>query len=170
MDSPTNEMAGREIVITRVFDAPRELVWKAWTEPERLMRWWAPDGCSSPFCTVDLRPGGVFLYCMRMPDGRDIWGKGVYREIVEPERIVYIDAFADAQGNTVSPTYYGMSEDHPMETQVTVTFDEQGGRTRLVLRHSVPESFPEREGTMQGWTQMLNKLAEELTKHEGGAA
>ncbi len=81
----------RVLVITRVFDAPRDLVFKAWTEPERLMRWWGPKGFTTPFCKVDLRPGGVFHYCLRSPEGRDVWGKGVYREIVEPERIIYTD-------------------------------------------------------------------------------
>ncbi|MGH8068203.1 MAG: SRPBCC domain-containing protein [Candidatus Entotheonellia bacterium] len=67
----------RELVITRIFDAPRELVFKAWTEPERLMRWWGPNSFTTPFCTIDLRPGGVFHCCMRSPEGRDYWCKGV---------------------------------------------------------------------------------------------
>ena len=120
-------VAGPGIVITRVFDAPRELVFAAWTRPEHLLRWWAPKGCSTPHCKVDLRPGGSFHYCMRTPEGRDIWGLGVYREIVAPERIVYVDSFADAQGNPVPPSDYGMSDGHPAETLVTVTFAEHGG-------------------------------------------
>ena len=154
----------RELVITRVFDVPRELVFKAWTEPERLMRWWAPKGCTTPFCKVDLRVGGNFHYCMRLPEGRDIWGIGVYREIVEPERIVYTDAFADAEGNPVSPAHYGMSSGHPAETLVTVTFVEHGAKTELTLRHSILESVEERGGTQQGWDEMFDRLAEELAK------
>jgi uncharacterized protein YndB with AHSA1/START domain len=153
-----------QIVITRVFDAPRDLVWKAWTEPERLMRWWAPQGFTTPVCTVDLRPGGVFHYCMRSPEGQDIWGIAVYREIVESERIVYTDAFADAEGNPVPPAHYGMSSGHPPETLVTVTFAERGGKTTLTLLHSIPESVEEREGTQQGWIEMLDRLAQELAK------
>ena len=155
---------GQELVITRVFDAPRELVFKAWTEPERLMRWWAPKGCTTPYLRIDPRVGGVFHYCMRLPEGRDIWGIGVYREIVEPERIVYTDAFADADGNPVSPAHYGMSPSHPPETLVTVTFAEQEGKTMLTLRHSIPKSVEEWEGTQQGWTEMFDRLAEELAK------
>ena len=152
----------REIVITRIIDAPRELVWKAWTESEHLARWWAPKGCSTPFCTVDLRPGGRFHFCMQMPDGGKVWGIGVYREIVEPERLVYTDSFSDEKGNPVPPSRYGMSESHPDETVVTVTFDEYQGKTTLTLRHSISKSVKEREGTEQGWKEMLERLAEHL--------
>ncbi len=153
-----------EIVITRVFDAPRDLVFKAWTEPERLMRWWGPKGFTTPFCRVDLRPGGVFHYCMRSPEGRDFWGRGVYVEVVQPERIVYIDSFADEEGNPVEPTRYGMSPAHPRETLVTVTFTEHEGKTMVTLQHAIPASVPERSGAQQGWTEMLDRLAKELAK------
>lgn len=156
--------SGREIVLTRVFDAPRNRVFKAWTEPEHLMRWWAPEGCTTPSCKVDLRPGGRFHYCMRTPDGKDIWGIGIYREIVEPERIVYMDSFADAKGSPVPPTHYGMSADHPAETLVTATFAELGAKTKVTLRHSFPEAVKERKETEQGWSQMLDRLAEHLAK------
>jgi uncharacterized protein YndB with AHSA1/START domain len=99
---------------------------------------------------------------MRLPEGRDIWGIGVYREIVEPERIVYTDAFADAEGNPVPPAHYGMSSGHPPETLVTVTFAEHKGKTKLTLRHSILESVEEREGTEQGWDEMFDRLAAEL--------
>ena len=154
----------RELVITRVFDAPRDLVFRAWTEPEHLMRWWGPKGFTTPFCTVDLRPGGVFHYCMRSPEGGDVWGRGVYREIVAPERLVYTDAFADEKGNPVEPARYGMSAGHPRETRVAVTFTEHHGKTKVTLHHSIPESFPERSGIQQGWTEMLDRLAAELAK------
>ncbi len=154
----------REIVATRVFDAPRELVFKLWTEPKHVAQWWGPKGFTTPFCKVDLRPDGVFHYCMRSPEGREVWGKGVYREIVKPERIVYTDTFADAEGNPVEPAHYGMSPGHPRETLVTVTFTELEGKTKVTLQHAIPESFPERSGIQQGWTEMLDRLAEELAK------
>jgi uncharacterized protein YndB with AHSA1/START domain len=150
------------IVLSRLFDAPRELVWKAWTEADRLMRWWAPSGCTTPACTVDLRPGGSFHYCMRMPDGLEIWGIGIYREIVELERIIYTDAFADAEGNVVPPSHYGMSAEHPAEILTEVTFDECDGGTRVTLRHSIPTATPERGATEQGWNEMFDRLAGEL--------
>lgn len=151
--------ADREIVITRTFDAPRELVWKAWTEAGNLMRWWAPKGITTPYCKVDLRPGGKFHFCMRTPEGRDIWGIGVYREIAAPSLLVYTDSFADAQGNPVPPAHYGMSASHPAETLVTLTLEEHEGKTRLTLRHAIPVSVEEREGTEQGWSEMLERLA-----------
>jgi uncharacterized protein YndB with AHSA1/START domain len=156
------ESTEQELVITRVFDAPRDLVFKAWTDPQQLMRWWGPNGFTTPSVTVDLRVGGVFHYCMRAPDGQDVWGIGVYREVVPPERIVFADAFADADGNQVPPSHYGMSASHPAETVVTVTFAEHGGKTTLTLTQSVPESVEEREGMLQGWTQMLERLADDL--------
>jgi uncharacterized protein YndB with AHSA1/START domain len=155
--------AGTELVMTRVFEAPRRLVFSAWTEPARLVQWWAPKDFTTPFCTVDLRPGGRFHFCMRTPEGRDIWGIGIYREIVVPERIVYTDSFADADGNPVPPTHYGMSDGHPAETLVTVTFADHGAVTRVTLRHTLPESVKERTGTEQGWGEMLDRLARHLS-------
>ena len=150
----------RELHITRDFDATREDVFKAWTDPERVKRWWGPKGFTTPFCRIDLRPGGVFHYCMRSPEGRDYWGIGIYREIVEPERIVYTDAFSDAEGRPVPPAHYGMSASHPAETLVTAIFDDRGGKTRLTLHHSIPESSDVFEECRQGWTEMLERLAE----------
>ena len=83
--SPTATTAERTLIIERVFDAPRALVFKAWTEPERLVLWWGPRGFTMPACTMDARPGGAFRFCMRSPEGTDHWLRGVYREIVEPE-------------------------------------------------------------------------------------
>lgn len=156
------ESSDQEIVVTRVFNAPRELVWKAWTEPAHLTRWWAPKGLSTPSCTTDLRPGGRFHYCMRMPDGKEIWGIGIYREVVRPERIVYVDSFSDEKGNVVPPARYGMSESHPAESLVTVTFEERQGRTTVTLRHAIAAAVKERLGTEQGWKEMLERLAEHL--------
>jgi uncharacterized protein YndB with AHSA1/START domain len=166
MNKSHKEFVENEIVITRVIDAPRSRAFKTWTEPEYLTRWWAPDGRTTPFCKVDLRPGGRFHYCMRLPDGREIWGIGIYRDIVEPERIVYVDSFADENGNPVPPTHYGMSADHPAESLVTVTFAEQAGKTKLTLRHAIPEAIKDREDTQKGWTQMFDRLANYLTKAE----
>jgi uncharacterized protein YndB with AHSA1/START domain len=150
----------QEIVIARVFDAPRNLVFKAWTEPERLMRWWGPQGFTAPVCRTDPRPGGVFHCCMRSPEGTDFWSKGVYREVAEPERIVCTDFFSDDAGNVVEPTRYGMSAGWPREALLTLTFAEQAGKTRLTLRHSVGSApASEREMCQQGWNESLDKLA-----------
>ena len=148
-----------DIVSTRLFDAPPARVFDAWTIPELLIRWWAPAGCSTPVCRVNLRPGGVFHYCMRLPDERDIWGMGTYREIAAPNRLVYVDSFADSGGRPVPPSHYGMSAEHPAETLVTVTFEAWAQGTKLTLRHGIPEAVQEHEASAQGWTEMLDRLA-----------
>jgi uncharacterized protein YndB with AHSA1/START domain len=122
----------QELVIEPVFDAPRELVWKAWTDPELSMRWWGPKGYTCPTCEIDLRVGGKYLNCMRSPEGRDYWSTGVYREIVPFDRIVCTDSFADEKGNVVPASHYGMSN-MPLEMLVTVTFEDLGGKTKMTL-------------------------------------
>lgn len=108
-----------ELVITRVFDAPPELVWKAWTEPEHFKQWWGPGPFTCPFSAIDLRVGGRLLWCMRSPEGQEYWTTGAYREIVPLQRLVYSSAFADAAGNPVPASYYNMPGEWPMETLVT---------------------------------------------------
>jgi uncharacterized protein YndB with AHSA1/START domain len=159
-NDPATAPAAGELVITRIFDAPRELVFKAWTEPEHMQRWWGPKGFTTPFCTIDLRPGGVIHFCMRSPDGHDIWCKGIYHEVVAPERIVCTSCFSDEQGNLVQPTHYGMGPDWPAETLLTVTFDEHEGKTKLTLRQAGVPSTPERDGALQGWNETFDRLAE----------
>ncbi len=100
-----------DIIITRMFDAPREIVWKAWTDPELTKRWWGPKNFTAPVIRIDLRVGGKYLNCMRGPDGKDYWSTGIYREIVPRERLVMTDSFADEKGNVVPASYYGMTGD-----------------------------------------------------------
>lgn len=157
----TNE---RELVITRTFDAPRELVWKAWTEPEHLMRWWGPKNYTSPVCKVDFRVGGKYLVCMRSPEGKDYWSTGVYREIVPTEKIVCTDSFADEKGNIVSASHYGMSGDWPKELLMTVTFEENNGKTNMTLRHVGLPAGDMGDMAEQGWNESFDKLAETLVK------
>jgi uncharacterized protein YndB with AHSA1/START domain len=154
-----------QVLIRRVFDAPRDLVFKAWTDCERLMRWWGPKGFTTPLCKIDLRPEGVFHNCLRSPEGQDYCGKGVYREIVEPERITYTDFFVDEEGNPVPAAYCGISPDWPQETLVTVTFAEDQGQTMLTLQHSLGSVLAsERDLCHQGWSESLDKLAGDLAK------
>jgi uncharacterized protein YndB with AHSA1/START domain len=156
-----------EVVITRIFDAPRELVWKAWTEPEHLRRWWGPKNFTSPACQIDLRVGGKYLYCMRSPEGQDFWSTGVYREIVPFEKLVCTDSFADENGNVVPATHYGMGADFPLEMEVTVTFEEQEGKTRMTLRHVGLPAGQMREMTGAGWNESFDKLAATVEKADG---
>src|SRR5574341_357191 len=114
----------RTLVITRIFDAPRELVWKAWTESEHLMRWWGPKHFTAPVWRLDLRVGGSYLYCMRSPEGQDYCGTGIFQEIVPPERLVYTDSFADEQGRVVPASHYGLGANFPRELHVTMTLED----------------------------------------------
>jgi uncharacterized protein YndB with AHSA1/START domain len=155
-----------ELIITRIFDAPRELVWNAWTNPDILMQWWGPKGFTSPVSKIDLRVGGEYFSCMRSPEGQDFCSKGVYREVVELERLVMTDSFADKEGNIVPASYYGLSLDFPMEMQILVTFEEQNGKTKLILKHSNVINISETElnDMQQGWNESFDKLAELLAK------
>ncbi len=150
-----------ELVITRIFDAPRELVWQAWTDPEQLVKWWGPKNFTAPVARIDLRVGGKYLNCMRSPEGKDYWTTGTYREIVPPERLVYTDSFADAEGNVVPGSHYGMGDDFPLEMLVTITFEDVEGKTKMTLKHvGLPESMSDMTGT--GWNESFDKLAESL--------
>ncbi|HLA42852.1 MAG TPA: SRPBCC domain-containing protein [Aggregatilineales bacterium] len=162
-NNPVSETTQQELVITRIFDAPRELVWKAWTEPEHMMRWWGPENFTSPVCKIDLRVGGKYLNCMKSPEGQEFWSTGVYREIVPMERIVFTDSFADEHGNVVSAAHYGMEGDIPLEMLVTVTFEDHDGKTRMTLKHV---GFPVGEMSDMaeaGWNQSFDKLAATLS-------
>jgi uncharacterized protein YndB with AHSA1/START domain len=150
--------------ISRVFDAPRELVWKAMTEPGRLMQWWGPKGFTMLEAKVDLRPGGVFHYGMRMPNGGEMWGKWVYREIVPPERLVTVVSFADVAGNIQR---HPMSPAWPREVLNTMTLYEHDGKTTMTV-YGIPVNATEEErrtfydgrGSMkQGFTGTLDQLA-----------
>jgi len=151
-----------DLIITRVFDAPRGLVWKAWTEPERLMHWWGPKNFTAPACRIDLRVGGTYLYCMRSPEGKDYWSTGVYREIIPLERIVCTDSFADEKGNVVPAAHYGVSGVFPLEMLVTVTFEELERKTKMILRHVGLPTGLMSDMTNAGWNESFDKLAESL--------
>ena len=157
----------REIIIARIFDAPRELVWRAWTDPRIVKRWWGPKGFTTPVCEIDLQIGGRYLYCMRSPEGKDYWGTGVYREIVPLERVISTDSFADEKGNVVPATHYGMSADFPLEMLVTVKFEESEGKTRVTLHHLGIPPGADSDGARQGWNESLDKLAEALDRLKG---
>jgi uncharacterized protein YndB with AHSA1/START domain/predicted enzyme related to lactoylglutathione lyase len=168
----TTKQGKSELFITRVFDAPRELVWKAWTEPERMMRWWGPKIYTCPVFKIDLRIGGKYLGAMKAPDGKLYWSTGVYREIAVPERLVMTDSFADEKGNIVPGSYYGMSPDWPTELLVAVTFKEQDGKTVMDLRHSGLAGLPGEEiaAMEQGWKEQFDKLVDYLAEIQEGEA
>ena len=121
-----------EFAISRMLNVPRESVWKAWTEAARLEKWWGPKGSTVRVVALDVRPGGIFHYAMQFKPGHDIWGRFIYREIVAPERMVYVSAFSDAAGGvTRAPFFDGK---WPLEILNTLTLTAQGGKTLLALR------------------------------------
>lgn len=158
------EEAERQVNITRVVNAPRELVFKAWSDPGHLTRWYAPVGCTIDIRTLDFRPGGVFHHCIRSPHFHDCWCRGTYLEIVVPERIVYSMVVTDEAGNTVNPADMGMHKDWPVETIVTVTFTGQKGKTKIELFQTVSESLAKHTGAYPSWLEMFDRLSDELQK------
>jgi uncharacterized protein YndB with AHSA1/START domain len=143
----------REITITRVFNAPRDLVWKAWTDPQRLARWWGPKGFSNPVCELDARVGGSWHIVMRAPDGAEYPCGGVYREIVAPERLVFTNIATDKDGKPI------------IDGLTTVTFaDAGGGKTKLTLHTRgtalVDYAAAYLQGMETGWSQSLDRLAD----------
>jgi uncharacterized protein YndB with AHSA1/START domain len=154
----SSSKSDRELVIRRVFDAPRELVFKAWTDPEHLKQWSAPQGFTIPVAEGDLRPGGKWRSMMRKPDGTELWLGGVYREIVEPERLVFTHAWDDKNGK---PGH---------ETVVTVTLVERDGKTEMTFRQGLFESVESRDGHQGGWTECFDRLEELLSRESSTIA
>jgi uncharacterized protein YndB with AHSA1/START domain len=148
--SVTVDAADRELVVRRLLDAPRRLVFQAWTEPDRAARWWGPQGFTTIYCDMDVRPGGTFRASMRSPEGTVHCRQGVYREVVEPERLVFTFAWEDPEGK---PGH---------ETVVTVTFADRDGKTELTLRQAVFDTVAARDSHQGGWTSTLQRFAEYL--------
>ena len=147
------------LVVTRVFDAPRELVWKAWTDPTYVVQWWGPKGCTAPVCKMDFRVGGKFLICMRAPDGKEYWNGGEYFEIVVHEKIVYSMYFADAAGNKVQPAQYGIEHEAMDDAHDVVIFEDFGdGQTKLTFIGNESMESAKNSGQLEGWNQILDKV------------
>src|SRR5262245_29083774 len=143
------DAAERVLVIERVFDAPRELVFKLWTDPAHVKRWMGPRGFTAVHFEHEARPGGRWRGCLR-PDGggRDLWHGGVVREIVPPQRLVYSFAWDREDG----------SRGH--ETLVTITFEEVRGKTRMIFHQAEFDSVAQRDGHRGGWSSSFDRLAE----------
>jgi uncharacterized protein YndB with AHSA1/START domain len=156
-------------LIARTFDAPRDLVWKAWTETDRLMQWFGPKGFTMFHAKNDLRPGGTFHYALRGPDGGEVWGKWVYREVVPPERLVLVSSFSDAEGNLAR---HPMAPTWPLEMLSKTTLTEIGGKTTVTIEwrplgasEEERKTFEDRKSSMtEGWTGTLDQLADYLER------
>lgn len=148
------------MVVTRVIDAPREIVWKAFTQPEYVQQWWGPKGFTSPSCRSDFRVGGMFLYCMRSPDGQEGWSGGQFHEIIPHEKIVYSLYFADSDGNRVEPEEIGVEHEAIAGVYDEVRFEDLGdGRTKITLIGNESMESARASGQLEGNEQILDKLA-----------
>jgi uncharacterized protein YndB with AHSA1/START domain len=150
-NSAAEQLNERELFIERIFDAPRSLVWKAWAEPERMVKWLGPRGFTGSIIRMDSWVGGSYRFQMRSPDGNDHWAQGVYREVVEGERLVYTWAWGDANGRPTTP-----------ETVVTVNFSDAGNKTKITLHQALFESVPARDEHRFGWSSAFDCLADYL--------
>ncbi|MBV8131047.1 MAG: SRPBCC domain-containing protein [Alphaproteobacteria bacterium] len=140
-----------ELVITRIFEAPRRLVFKMWTKPEHLVHWWGPRGFVTISSRMDVRPGGAWFRRLRAPDGSEHCKHGVYREVVAPERLVFTYVTDDPEGNLAPGTL------------VTVSFADLGGRTRVTLHQAAFQSVAARDDHRRGWTSALERFAAYLS-------
>ncbi len=147
------------MVVTRVFDAPWELVWKAWTDPRYVTQWWGRKGFIAPFCHMDFRVGGRFLCCMRALDGQEFWNGGEYHEIVPHEKIVSSMYFSDEKGNKVEPAVYGIEHEAIENAYDVITFEDLGnGQTKLTFVGNETMDDATRSGQVEGWNQILDKF------------
>ena len=144
--------AERTLLVERIFDAPRELVWRAWTDPRNAERWWGPKGFEVVHLEMDVRPGGEWKKCMRRGDGLEAWRSGVFRAVEEPEKLTFTYRSDDQRG---IPGF---------ETLVTITLEDLDGRTRLTLRQAVFESVEARDSHQGGWTSAIERLGEYLSQ------
>ena len=158
----------KPFIISRTLNAPRELVWKVWTQKEHLMKWFGPKGFTMPVSDLDFRVGGTFLYGMDSPDGTRMWGKWVFREITPPEKLVLVDSFSDEEGNI---TRHPMAPAWPREMLTTTTLKESGGKTELTIEW-LPINADEdeiaafeagRESMKGGWSGTLERLESYLS-------
>jgi uncharacterized protein YndB with AHSA1/START domain len=149
----------RQTTITRTIQAPRELVFAAWTDPAQLPRWYAPTGCTIEFRKLDVREGGEFHSCITIPGGKQCWCKGTYLELIAPERIVQTMTVCNERGDDVEPAEVGMDPLWPRETTLTVTFGDAGkGKTLLTLHQTVSEALAMKTGAQPSWLVMLDRL------------
>lgn len=148
-----------DLEVEREFNAPLEVVWKAWTNAQQFKKWWGPKDFSCPYAKMDFRTGGTYHNCMRSPEGDNYWGTGVYKEIIPMRKIVFTDSFADDLGNVVPATNYGMGKEFPLTYLVTLLFEEKDGNTVMTLYH---EGMPDEESkkmAAEGWNGAFDKLA-----------
>jgi len=147
-----------ELFITHLFDAPEKVVFQAWTDPNQLKHWYAPDGCTVEFKTIDVSQGGGYHSCIHDPIHGDCWVKGVYLEVEPNQKLVFTMVMSDEAGNSVTSVNAGKTEDWPEEQITTVTFKSIGLQTKVTIHQTVAEEEAKKTGAYQSWLKMLNKL------------
>lgn len=150
-DRETIATSERELTITRVFNAPRSLVFNVWTQPEHFSRWLGPKDFTTIGCQMNVQVGGMYRACIRSPEGNDHWMQGVYREVIEPERLVFTFAWEDENSQ---PKH---------ETLITVIFTEQNNQTLMTFHQAIFESTESRNSHRSGWNECFDRLATYLT-------
>ncbi len=153
-----NRANNNEVFIEKTFNASPEKVFSAWTDPEKLMKWYAPDDCTIHFKKIKIETGGQFHSCISNPQFGDCWCIGEYKEVLPHTRIVFTLINADENGKPIIPADIGMDPDWPGKTLVTVTFTEENGKTKLQLRQTVSQELAKKTGAYPSWLQMLNKM------------
>ncbi|MNE42772.1 hypothetical protein D3C80_1369200 [compost metagenome] len=153
-----SRVSKNEVFIEETFNASPERVFKAWTDPEKLLKWFAPDGCTIHFKTINVEEGGQFHSCISNPQYGDCWCIGEYKEVVPNMKLVFTMVNADENGNPINPADIGMDPNWPGETLVTVLLTEEGGKTKLQLRQTVSQELAKKTGAYPSWLQMLNNM------------
>ena len=164
-NSSTTHIQKEDLVIKRIIDAPITLVWKAWTEPEHVKRWWGPKSYTSPSAKIDLRVGGKYIFCMRAPQeqgGQDSYTAGVYQRIVPLELLEFSKWLADSDGNPIDPVTAGLPPDFPKEMRTVITFMAKGEMTQLTITESGWTPSPMFVYALAGTHQSIDKLADSL--------
>ena len=148
----------KDLLITHLFEAPPELVFKAWTEAGHLQQWYAPEGCTVEIKTIEVKEGGRFHSCIHDPVHGACWIIGVYKEVLAPRRLVFTMILSNEQGENVNANTAGKSKEWPEEIITTVTFEPVGKHTRLTLHQTVAEAEARKTGAYQSWFSMFDKL------------
>jgi uncharacterized protein YndB with AHSA1/START domain len=157
----------QDLVVKRIIDAPIELVWKAWTEPEHVMRWWGPQFYTSPWCKIDFREGGIYIFAMQAPDdqgGQVSYTSGIYKKIIPLQLLEFTQSLADKDGNKIDPAQMGMPVDFPLEIRTSVVFKAKGNMTELTITEYDWPMSQMYVYSFAGMHQSIDKLSEVLAE------
>jgi uncharacterized protein YndB with AHSA1/START domain len=158
-DAGKTELIRKDVVVTRLFDAPVERVWRAFTEDAEVMKWWGPQGFTSPAAKMDVRPGGVSLVCMRSPQGQDMWMTWAYTKVEPLRRLDYVQNLSDEHGNRIDPAAMGMGPEFPRDVATVVTLTPRGDKTEMKIVEDTTTTEFMHEMSRVGLEQCMDKMA-----------